>query len=84
MFRWSTTSGGSPEALDVEMSIAEGEEALQALMQFARDQASKLEVHEAEKGIFKRLLPIGLAAMKLYCAQRGTGDMERPSRGPTA
>ena len=44
-------------------------------MQFARDQASKLEAHEAEKGLFKRLLPIGLAAMKLYCAQRGTGDM---------
>ena len=27
------------------------------------------------KGIFKRLLPIGLAAMQLYFAQRGTGDV---------
>jgi hypothetical protein len=63
------------EALDVEMSIAEGEQALQTLLQFARDDASKLEAHEAEKGIFKRLLPIGLAAMKLYFAQHGTGDM---------
>jgi hypothetical protein len=63
------------EALDVETSIAEGEQALQALMQFAREYAGKLEAHEAEKGIFKRLLPIGLAAMKLYCAQRGTGDV---------
>jgi hypothetical protein len=63
------------EALDVEMSIAEGEQALQALLQFAREQAGKLEAHEAEKGIFKRLLPIGLAAMKLYFAQRGTGDV---------
>src|SRR5262245_4743227 len=63
------------EALDVETSIAEGEQALQALLQFAREDAGKLEAHEAEKGIFKRLLPIGLAAMKLYFAQRGTGDM---------
>jgi hypothetical protein len=63
------------DALDVEMSIAEGEQALQALLQFAREHAGTLEAHEAEKGIFKRLLPIGLAAMKLYFAQRGTGDV---------
>ena len=63
------------DALDVETSIAEGEQALQALIKFAREDASKLEAHEAEKGIFKRLLPIGLAAMKLYFAQRGTGDL---------
>src|SRR5213595_568230 len=63
------------DALDVEMSLAEGEQALQALLQFAQEQAGTLEAHEAEKGIFKRLLPIGLAAMKLYFAQRGTGDV---------
>ena len=63
------------EALEVEMSIAEGEQALQALLQFVRESAGKLEAHEAEKGIFKRLLPIGLAAMQLYFAQRGTGDV---------
>src|SRR5262244_2276375 len=63
------------EALDVETSIAEGEQALQALLKFASENAGKLEAHEAEKGIFKRLLPIGLAAMKLYFAQRGTGDV---------
>src|SRR5438093_13577353 len=63
------------DALDVERSIAEGEQALQALITFARENAGKLEAHEAEKGIFKRRLPIGLAAMKRYCAQRGTGDV---------
>ena len=63
------------EALEVETSIAEGERALQALLQFARESGGKLEAHEAEKGIFKRLLPIGLAAMKRYFAQRGTGDV---------
>ena len=62
------------EALDVEMSITEGEQALQALITVAREYAGKLEAHEAEKGIFKRLLPIGLAVMKLYFAQRRTGD----------
>src|SRR6058998_3848729 len=83
------------DALDVERSRAEGEQALQALITFARENAGKLEAHEAEQGIFKRLLPMGLAAMKLYCAQRGTGDVgpaiaradgvllprERPLRG---
>ena len=63
------------DALEVEMSIAEGEQALQALLTFVRERAGTLEAHEAEKGIFKRLLPIGLAAMKLYFAQRGTGEM---------
>src|ERR1700757_3408561 len=63
------------DALDVEMSIAEGEQALQARLQFAREHAGTLEAHETEKGIFKRLLPIGLAARKRYFAQRGTGDV---------
>jgi hypothetical protein len=63
------------DALEVETSIAEGEQALQALLKFAREHAGTLEAHAAEKGLFKRLLPIGLAAMKLYFAQRGTGDM---------
>ena len=63
------------EALEVETSIAEGEQALQALLQFAREYAGTLEAHAAEKGIFKRLLPMGLAAMKRSFAQRGTGDV---------
>ena len=46
-----------------------------AYLQFTRDHASKIEAHEAEKGIFKRLLPMGLAAMKVYFAQHGTGDV---------
>jgi hypothetical protein len=62
------------DALDVETRIAEAEQALQALLRFAREDAGTLEAHEAEKGRFTRLLPIGLAAMKLDFAQRGTGD----------
>ena len=63
------------DALDVEMSLAEGEQALQTLLKFARKEAGTHEAHEAEKGLFTRLLPMGLAAMKLYIAQRGTGDV---------
>jgi hypothetical protein len=63
------------DALDVEMSIAAGEPALQARLKFVSESAGKLEAHEAEKGIFKRRLPMGWAAMKRYFAQRGTGDL---------
>ena len=63
------------EALDVEISLAEGEQALQALITCARERAGTLEAHEAEQGIFSRLLPMGLAAMQRYFAQRGTGEV---------
>jgi len=63
------------EAYDIEASITEGEQALQALVSFVRENAGQLQAHEAEKGIFKRLMPLGLAAMRLYFAERGTGDV---------
>jgi hypothetical protein len=63
------------EAFDVEASIAEGEQGLQALLSFVREKAGQIEAHEAEKGIFKRLMPLGLAATRLYFAERGTGDV---------
>ena len=63
------------EAFEVEASIAEGEAALQALLSFVQEKAGQLEAQEAEKGIFKRLLPLGLAALRLYFAERGTGEV---------
>jgi len=63
------------DALEVEMRIAEGEQALQALLKFVTEGAHQREAHEAEKGLFKRLLPSGLVALKLYVAQRGTGEV---------
>lgn len=63
------------EAYEVEASIAEAEQALQAVVSFVREKAGQIEAHEAEKGIFKRLMPLGLAAMRLYFAERGTGDV---------
>lgn len=63
------------EALDVETSRAEGEQALQALITLVRENAGQHAAHEAEQGIFKRLLPMGLAAMQRSFAQGGTGDV---------
>jgi hypothetical protein len=63
------------EALEVERSIAAGEQALQALITCARESAGTREAHDAENGLFKRLRPMGLAAMQLDFAQRGTGDV---------
>ena len=40
-----------------------------------QEKAGQLEAQEAEKGIFKRLMPLGLAALRLYFAERGTGDV---------
>jgi hypothetical protein len=62
------------EALEVERSRAEGEQALQARITFARENAGRLEAHAAEKGLFTGLRPSGLAAMQRYFAERGTGD----------
>ena len=63
------------EALEVEMSIAEGKQALQALLKCVHAPADQLEAHAAEQGIFTRRLPIGLAARQRSFAQRGTGDV---------
>jgi hypothetical protein len=63
------------DALEVEISIAEGEPALQALLTWVRERAGQREAHDAEKGLCKRRLPLGLAAIKLYFAQRGTGEV---------
>jgi hypothetical protein len=63
------------DALEVETSLAEGEQALQTRLTFVRERAGTREAHDAETGIFKRLLPIGWAALKLYVAPRGPGDL---------
>jgi hypothetical protein len=61
------------DAREVETRIAAGEQALQARLTCAREAAGKLEAHAAEQGLFTRLLPMGMAAMQWYVAQRGTG-----------
>ena len=59
---------------DSEKSITEGQSLFESLFQFVKDNAKDLEVHEIEKRIFERVLSIGLAALKLYFAEKGSGD----------
>ena len=59
---------------DSEKSIAEGQAQYESLLQFVKENATHLEAHEAEKEVFNRVLAIGLAAMKLYFAEKGSGD----------
>jgi hypothetical protein len=62
------------DAREVEMRMAEGEQALQARLKCGTERANQLEAHEAEEGIFTRRRPMGLAAINRSVAQRGTGD----------
>lgn len=62
-------------AYEIESSIAEGQEFCERLFDFVRKNAEEQEAHEMEAAIFKKLIPIGQAAMKAYFAERGTGDI---------
>ena len=59
---------------DSEKSIAEGQALFENLLQFVKEKEKHLEAHEIEKGIFERVLSIGLATLKLYFAEKGSGD----------
>jgi len=63
------------EAYDVELSVADGRAALGDLFRYVVSGASELEAHEVEEGIFRRLMPIGRAALMVYFAKKGTGDV---------
>ena len=57
-------------------SIAEGRRAVHGLFAFVRDHSRRLDAHPAENGAFRSLLPIRLAAMKTYFAERGAGEVD--------
>lgn len=63
------------EAYDTESSAGEIRSASEKIIEFIRSSAGKMEAHEAERQIFRMLLAVGLAAMRLYFAERGTGDV---------
>jgi hypothetical protein len=63
------------DALEVERSLAAGEQARQALRKLVPARAHQRAAHDAEKGLFTRRRPRGLAAMKRSFAQRGTGEV---------
>lgn len=68
------------DAYETESSIAEGLDELERLFEHVRKNAKRMEAHEVEEVIFKRLMPIGLSAMKVFFAERGTGDVGREIR----
>jgi len=62
-------------AYQTENTIADGREGFERLIDYVKENAPKLDAHEMEEGIFKKLIPIGQAALKTYFAEKGTGDM---------
>ena len=63
------------QAFSVEQSIFEGENQVEELFKFVENMSCSLEAYEMEKGIFSRLMNIGLSALKAYFASVGTGDV---------
>lgn len=59
----------------VEQSIIEGEVEVKELFEYAQNNAAQFEAYEMERAVFARLMRIGLAAMKCYFAEKGTGDV---------
>ena len=72
------------DALEVEMRIAEGEQALQALLKFAREQAGTLDAHAAEQASSSGCCPWGWRRCSGTLPSAGRVLWDRPSRGPTA
>lgn len=63
------------QAFSVEQSILEGEHAVKELFQCVREHAAESDAYQMESTIFSRLQKIGLAALKCYFAEKGTGDI---------
>jgi len=63
------------KALSVEKSILEGNNEVNDLFNFVKSNTHALKAYDMEKEIFKRVMLIGLAAMKCYFAETGTGDV---------
>jgi len=62
-------------AYETENTIAYAREGFERLIDYVKDNAEKMDAHEMEEGIFKKLIPIGQAALKTYFAEKGTGDV---------
>ena len=75
------------DACTREKSITEARSVFNDLLSYVRAAAPGSEAHEVERGVFRRLIRLGLAAMNLYFAEKGTGDvgpqMTGPRRGET-
>ena len=59
----------------VEQSILEGQLEVKQLFEFVVNNAEVMDAYSMEDAIFARIMGIGLAAMKGYFAEKGTGDI---------
>ncbi len=62
-------------AISAEKCITEGKLELQRLFEFVENNATEFKAYEMEKGIFKKILKIGLIAIQYYFSEKGTGDV---------
>ncbi|MCI5117193.1 MAG: ISKra4 family transposase, partial [Candidatus Electrothrix sp. LOE1_4_5] len=60
---------------DVEQSIVEGRQELNQLFDTIVRNALSMDSYEAESFIFSEIMKVGHAAMKVYFASVGTGDV---------
>ena len=60
----------------VEQSILEGQMEVKQLFEFVMNNAKEMDAYSMEEAIFDRVMGIGLAAMKCYFAEKGTGDVD--------
>ena len=58
-----------------EHSIFEGQLEVKQLFDFVVNNAEGMDAYSMEPAIFARIMGIGLAAMKGYFAEKGTGDV---------
>jgi len=63
------------QPFSLEKMIAEGEHEVKKLFEFVQQKADVLDSYKMEKSILIMSMNICLAAMKLYFAARGTGDV---------
>lgn len=62
-------------AYSMEEMLLEGQREVKELFEFVMDNADTMDAYAIEKDIFSRIMAIGLAAMKGYFAQKGTGEI---------
>ena len=62
-------------AYSLEQCIFEGENEVSQLFEFVMQNADAMDAYQMEQTIWARIRRIGLAAMKGYFAEKGTGDV---------
>ena len=59
----------------IEQNILEGKLGVNQLFEFVKNNAEQMDAYSMEEAIFELVMRIGLAAMKGYFAEKGTGDV---------